>query len=160
MGAKKKPFYRIVVADSRSARDGRFIEQIGYFDPTVDPPKVSVDAEKANLWLSRGAQPTDVVRSILSKVLGGVETEVVPAAEEKPKRARRKKEEPEPAAAAEETKAVEPETAAETKPAEPEAASEEAKDSEPETAAEETEAESASTESEAEAQAEETPAEE
>lgn len=73
MGAKKKPFYRIVVADSRTARDGRFIEQIGYYDPTTNPPTMKVDAEKAKLWLGRGAQPSDTARSLLRRVgaLGG-----------------------------------------------------------------------------------------
>ena len=67
IGAKKAPFYRIVVADSRFARDGRFIEEIGYYDPTKDPSVVKIDAEKAKQWLSNGAQPTDTVREILKK---------------------------------------------------------------------------------------------
>ena len=67
MGAKKAPFYRVVVADSRFARDGRFIEEIGYYDPTKEPSVVKVDAEKAKQWLSNGAQPTDTVREILKK---------------------------------------------------------------------------------------------
>ena len=67
MGAKKAPFYRVVVADSRFARDGRFIEEIGYYDPTKEPSVVKIDAEKAKLWLSNGAQPTDTVREILKK---------------------------------------------------------------------------------------------
>ena len=67
MGAKKAPFYRIVVADGRYPRDGRFIEEIGYYDPTKEPSVVKVDAEKAKTWLSNGAQPTDTVRSILKK---------------------------------------------------------------------------------------------
>ena len=65
MGAKKAPFYRIVVADSRYPRDGRFIEEIGYYDPTKEPSVVSVDAEKAKKWIADGAQPTDTVKSIL-----------------------------------------------------------------------------------------------
>jgi len=65
MGAKKAPFYRIVVADSRSPRDGRFIEEIGYYDPTKNPSVISVDAQKAQKWLKDGAQPTDTVRKIL-----------------------------------------------------------------------------------------------
>ena len=68
MGAKKAPFYRVVVADSRFARDGRFIEEIGYYDPTKEPSVVKIDAEKAKQWLSNGAQPTDTVREILKKV--------------------------------------------------------------------------------------------
>ena len=65
MGAKKAPFYRIVVADSRYPRDGRFIEEVGYYDPTKDPAIVKIDAEKAKKWLSNGAQPTDTVRALL-----------------------------------------------------------------------------------------------
>ena len=67
MGAKKAPFYRVVVADSRFARDGRFIEEIGYYDPTKEPSVVKSDAEKAKQWLDNGAQPTDTVREILKK---------------------------------------------------------------------------------------------
>lgn len=65
MGAKKAPFYRVVVADSRYPRDGRFIEEIGYYDPTKSPSVVKIDAEKAKKWLSTGAQPTDTVKSLL-----------------------------------------------------------------------------------------------
>lgn len=61
MGAKKSPFYRIVVADSRSPRNGRFIEEIGYYDPLTEPKKVVVDAEKVNSWIKNGAKPTDTV---------------------------------------------------------------------------------------------------
>ena len=67
MGAKKAPFYRIVVADSRSPRDGRFIEEIGYYDPTKEPSVVKVDAEKAKQWIANGAQPTDTVKVIFKK---------------------------------------------------------------------------------------------
>ena len=67
MGAKKAPFYRVVVADRRFARDGRFIEEIGYYDPTKEPSVVKIDAEKAKQWLDNGAQPTDTVREILKK---------------------------------------------------------------------------------------------
>ena len=67
MGAKKAPFYRIVVADSRYPRDGRFIEEIGTYDPTKNPSVVSIDADKAKQWLSNGAQPTDTVRELLKK---------------------------------------------------------------------------------------------
>jgi small subunit ribosomal protein S16 len=67
MGAKKSPFYRIVVADSRYPRDGRFIEEIGYYDPLQDPAEVKVDAEKVKTWISNGAKPTDTVRSLLKK---------------------------------------------------------------------------------------------
>lgn len=65
MGAKKAPFYRIVVADSRFPRDGRFIEEIGYYDPTKQPSVVKVDADKAKKWISNGAQPTDTVKRLL-----------------------------------------------------------------------------------------------
>ena len=67
MGAHKKPFYRIVVADSRAPRDGRFIEEIGYYDPMKSPADVKIDEEKAKKWLSTGAQPTDTVRSLFKK---------------------------------------------------------------------------------------------
>lgn len=67
MGAKKAPFYRIVVADERYPRDGRFIEELGYYDPTKEPTLVQVDGEKVKQWLGNGAQPTDTVKSILKK---------------------------------------------------------------------------------------------
>lgn len=67
MGAKKAPFYRIVVADSRYPRNGRFIEEIGYYDPTKEPTVVNLDADKAKTWLKNGAQPTDTVKVILKK---------------------------------------------------------------------------------------------
>ena len=62
MGAKKAPFYRIVVADSRAPRDGRFIEEIGYYNPITEPAEVKINEEKATKWLNDGAQPTDVVK--------------------------------------------------------------------------------------------------
>lgn len=65
MGAKKAPFYRIVVADSRYPRDGRFVEEIGYYDPTKEPSVIKVDADKAKAWIANGAQPTDTVKVIL-----------------------------------------------------------------------------------------------
>ena len=67
MGAKKAPFYRIVVADSRYPRDGRFIEEIGYYNPLTNPVDIKIDSEKANKWLSNGAQPTETVKSLLKK---------------------------------------------------------------------------------------------
>lgn len=67
MGAKKAPFYRVVVADSRYPRDGRFIEEIGYYDPTKNPADVRLDGEKAKKWIANGAQPTDTVRALLKK---------------------------------------------------------------------------------------------
>jgi len=65
MGAKKAPFYRIVVADSRYPRDGRFIEEIGTYNPLTDPVQVNIDVEKADKWIKNGAQPTDVVKRLL-----------------------------------------------------------------------------------------------
>ncbi len=67
MGAKKAPFYRIVVADSRYPRDGRFIEEIGYYNPMQEPSVVKVDAEKAKKWIANGAQPTDTVKALFKK---------------------------------------------------------------------------------------------
>ena len=67
MGAKKAPFYRVVVADARSPRDGRFIEEIGYYNPMTNPATINIDADKANAWLKNGAQPTETVRSLLKK---------------------------------------------------------------------------------------------
>ncbi|MDD5952510.1 MAG: 30S ribosomal protein S16 [Oscillospiraceae bacterium] len=67
MGAKKAPFYRIVVADSRFPRDGRFIEEIGYYNPLTDPAEVKIDGDKAKDWISKGAQPTDTVKALLKK---------------------------------------------------------------------------------------------
>ncbi len=65
MGAKKAPYYRIVVADSHSPRDGRFIEEIGTYNPLTEPATITVDAEKAQTWIKNGAQPTDTVRGLL-----------------------------------------------------------------------------------------------
>ncbi|GAA0078032.1 30S ribosomal protein S16 [Clostridium weizhouense] len=67
MGAKKAPFYRVVVADSRSPRDGRFIEEIGYYNPITEPAEVKINEEKANKWLQDGAQPTDVVKKLFAQ---------------------------------------------------------------------------------------------
>ena len=67
MGAKKAPHYRIVVADSRYPRDGRFIEEVGHYNPMTNPAEVKIDAEKAKKWISNGAQPTDTVRDLLKK---------------------------------------------------------------------------------------------
>ena len=120
MGTRGKPFYRIVVADSRTARDGRFIEALGFYDPRTDPPKIKIDEEKALLWLNRGAQPSDTAEALLKKesifqkflaAKGGkvekpsAEAEAVPAAEEPeakpaeaPKRRRAPSKQPSPAA--------------------------------------------------------------
>lgn len=67
IGAHKKPFYRVVVADSRTPRDGRFIEELGTYDPLKDPAEIKINAEKAQKWLDNGAQPTETVRSLLKK---------------------------------------------------------------------------------------------
>ena len=67
MGMKKKPFYRVVVADIHSPRDGRFIEEIGYYDPMTQPAEIKVDNDRARYWLGVGAQPTDTVRILLKK---------------------------------------------------------------------------------------------
>jgi small subunit ribosomal protein S16 len=67
MGAKKAPFYRVVVADSRYPRDGRFIEEIGTYNPLMDPPAINIDVEAAKKWISNGAQPTETAKSILKK---------------------------------------------------------------------------------------------
>ncbi|MBR2914268.1 MAG: 30S ribosomal protein S16 [Clostridia bacterium] len=67
MGAKKAPFYRVVVADSHYPRNGRFIEEIGYYDPMKEPAVISIDGEKAKDWIAKGAQPTDTVRALLKK---------------------------------------------------------------------------------------------
>ncbi|HBQ63647.1 MAG TPA: 30S ribosomal protein S16 [Clostridiales bacterium] len=67
MGAKKSPYYRVVVADSRYPRDGRFIEEIGMYDPTVEPSYIKIDLEKAKTWIKNGAQPTDSVKNLLNR---------------------------------------------------------------------------------------------
>ena len=70
MGMKKKPFYRIVVADERTTRDGRPIDEIGYYNPVTEPAEIRVDIEKAKAWIANGAQPTDTVRGLLKKAGG------------------------------------------------------------------------------------------
>ncbi len=67
MGAKKRPFYRVVVASTNSPRDGRFIEEIGYYNPTTDPKTIKIDQEKAEKWLSKGAQPSETVKTLLAQ---------------------------------------------------------------------------------------------
>ena len=67
MGAKKAPFYRVVVADSRYPRDGRFIEELGHYNPTTNPVEIKIDVEKAQAWIKNGAQPTETVKSLLKK---------------------------------------------------------------------------------------------
>jgi small subunit ribosomal protein S16 len=68
MGAKKAPYYRVVVADSRSPRDGRFIEELGVYDPMAEGNKLNLDVERVKYWISQGAQPTDTVRGLLKKI--------------------------------------------------------------------------------------------
>lgn len=67
MGANKKPFYRVVVADARAPRDGKFIEEIGYYNPLTEPADIKIDEEKAKKWLGNGAQPTDTVKTLFKK---------------------------------------------------------------------------------------------
>ena len=67
MGAKKAPFYRVIVADEKSPRDGKFIDEIGYYNPLTEPAEIKIDAEKAEAWLKNGAQPTDTVKALLKK---------------------------------------------------------------------------------------------
>ena len=67
LGKKKTPFYRVVVADARAPRDGRFVEEIGYYNPLTDPVEIKIDADKAKQWLKNGAQPTDTVKALLKK---------------------------------------------------------------------------------------------
>ena len=69
MGAKKAPFYRVVVADSRYPRDGRFIEEVGYYNPVSDPAEIKIDAEKVTKWIQNGAQPTDTVRDAVQVIV-------------------------------------------------------------------------------------------
>ena len=78
MGAKKNPFYRIVVADSRFPRDGRFIEEIGYYNPMEEPSVVKVDPEKAKKWIQNGAQPTDTVKALFKKHDAALDCEARP----------------------------------------------------------------------------------
>jgi len=69
-GATKRPYYRVVVADSRMTRDGRFVEVLGHYDPRPDPAVVKIDTERANYWLGKGARPSDTVRSLLKRSTG------------------------------------------------------------------------------------------
>ena len=81
MGAKKKPFYRIVVADSRKTRDGQVIEELGYYDPLKEPAEIKIDGGKAQKWISNGAQPTDIVKALLKKS-GALEAAAINAGDE------------------------------------------------------------------------------
>jgi small subunit ribosomal protein S16 len=67
MGAKKAPFYRVIVADSRSPRDGKFVEELGFYNPIAEPAEIKIDAEKAKKWMSNGAQPSDTVKSLFKR---------------------------------------------------------------------------------------------
>ncbi|MCR1933928.1 30S ribosomal protein S16 [Clostridium tepidum] len=67
MGSKKAPFYRVVIADSRSPRDGRFVEEIGYYNPLTEPSTIKLDEEKVQTWIKNGAQPTDTVKKLIEK---------------------------------------------------------------------------------------------
>lgn len=79
MGARGRPFYRVVVADSRSPRDGRFIEVLGYYDPRTEPPTINISEERARYWLGVGAQPTDTARALMQKagILAGRQSAAV-----------------------------------------------------------------------------------
>jgi len=68
MGAHKAPFYRVIVADSRSPRDGRFVEELGYYDPTTDPTTIKIDGDKAKEWIAKGAQPSERVKILLARI--------------------------------------------------------------------------------------------
>ena len=120
MGAKKKPFYRLVVADARSPRDGRFIEQLGIYDPLTSPATIRIDGTKVQEWLARGAQPSDAARSLLQRE--GIIQEAairhpkavnVGAVKKEPKPVARRVEAEPAAVVAEPEVAAEPETAAE-----------------------------------------------
>ena len=114
MGAHKKPFYRIVVADSRSPRDGRCIEEIGYFNPMVNPVDIKLDMEKVEKWIKNGAQPTDRVKSIINEIKNPKEKKEVKKIS---KRAAKKQAEAAKESEAKEIKEVaEPETPAEEQP--------------------------------------------
>ena len=168
MGTKKKPFYRVVVADSRTPRDGRFIMLLGHYDPRTEPPTLKIDEEKALLWLGRGAQPTDTAGALLKK-LGLIKrvaaapkpVEAVKEPEpEKPVRKRKTaaKAEPEAVAKAAEVAEAEPEAvaeAAEVAEAEPEAVAKAAEvaEAEPEAVAKAAEVAEAEPEVEAEPEA-------
>ena len=74
-GAKKRPFYRVVAADQQAPRDGRFIEQLGYYNPMVDPSEIKLDLERIDYWVGQGAQPTDTVKMLIKRVRGADEGE-------------------------------------------------------------------------------------
>ena len=78
-GSRKKPFYRIVVADSRSPRDGRFVEQVGTYDPAFDPPRVTIKGDAADRWIKAGAKPSDTVRKLIKRAAASTEASTVSA---------------------------------------------------------------------------------
>jgi len=78
-GSRKKPFYRIVVADSRSPRDGRFVEQVGTYDPAFDPPRVTIKSDAADRWIKAGAKPSDTVRKLIKRAGASTEASTVTA---------------------------------------------------------------------------------
>jgi small subunit ribosomal protein S16 len=83
-GSKKRPFYRIVAADASARRDGRFLEHVGTYDPTKNPPAVSLDRERVKHWLASGAEPTDTVKFLLREFLNGADTAVRPVRKARP----------------------------------------------------------------------------
>jgi len=101
MGAKKNPYYRIIVADSKSPRDGRFIEEIGTYNPLTSPSLITVDVERANYWIKNGAQPTDTVRALLKKSGAGVKEVKVKTVTKKVKETPKAKAQPKAPAPAE-----------------------------------------------------------
>jgi small subunit ribosomal protein S16 len=154
MGAKKRPFYRLVVADARSPRDGRFIEQLGIYDPLTSPATIRIDGDKVQQWISKGAQPSDAARSLLQRegilegpVIRHPKAVNVGAVKKAPKPAAKKVEEKPAAEAA--AAVAEPAAETDTEP-EPEAVAEAEVESEPEAEAAET-AETAETADAAEA---------
>ena len=123
MGAKKRPFYRLVVADSRSPRDGRFIELLGYYDPLTNPAKVQVDADKVRDWMRKGARPSDAARALLVEqgILARVPRVFKPAPESAETAARAATPATAQAAAPEPAVTAEAEAASDTPSAEPDA---------------------------------------
>ena len=112
MGAKKAPFYRVVVADSRSPRDGRFIEEIGYYDPTKNPSIIKIDEERAKYWMGTGAQPSETVKTLMARV-GIIEEPVYKTTPETKAAVAVEAADPQPAAEAAAAVAVEAEVVAE-----------------------------------------------
>ena len=152
MGAKKRPFYRLVVADSRSPRDGRFIEQLGTYDPLTEPATVEIDAERVKEWMSKGAQPSDAARILLRQQ--GLIKAAAPAAARQPSARTQEK-----TAARDKARAEKEAAAAAAAEAEKEAAAAEAAEDETTAAAEAVAAESTAEEEPEAPAAEESPQE-